>query len=71
VRPGDHFWHIANVVIADAWGRVPTTTETARFWAALVAANVDRLVDRDNADFILPGQEFVVPPPPPPPAAPG
>lgn len=64
VEPGEHFWSIAEHVLADAWQRQPNDEETTVYWERLVAANRDRLVDRGNPDLIVPGQTFVVPPPP-------
>lgn len=64
VKPGEHFWSIAEQVLTQAWGRSPTDAETAPYWERLVEANRDRLADRENADFIRPGERFSVPPPP-------
>ncbi len=64
--PGDHLWHIAEAVLADAWSRPPTDAEVAPYWRSLVEANRDRLVDPDDPDLILPGQTFRLPPAPPP-----
>lgn len=65
VRAGDHFWSVAEEVLAGAWGRSPTDGETAPYWSRLVEANRHRLVDRDNADLLFPGQLLEVPSPPP------
>lgn len=64
VEPGQHFWSIAESVLATAWGRPPTDRELAPYWRALVEANRDRLVHVNNADLIFPAQTFVVPAPP-------
>jgi hypothetical protein len=56
VRGGEHFWSIAEQVLTASWRRPPTDTEVARYWAALVAHNRDRLADRDNPDLIYAGQ---------------
>jgi hypothetical protein len=61
---GDHFWSIAEHVLADAWDRPPTDTEIVGYWDQLITANADRLADPDNPDLIYPGQTFRVPPPP-------
>lgn len=61
VRPGDHFWSIAERSVALAVGAPPTEEQVRTYWVALVEANRDRLVDPDNADLILPGQELVLP----------
>lgn len=65
VRAGDHFWSVAEEVLAGAWGRSPTDGETTPYWSRLVEANRHRLVDRDNADLLFPGQLLEVPSPPP------
>lgn len=65
VRPGDHFWSVAEEVLTGAWGRPPTDGETVPYWSRLVEANRHRLVDRDNADLLFPGQLLEVPSPPP------
>jgi hypothetical protein len=63
VARGEHFWHIAEVTITRHLGRTPRTAEVDAYWRRLVAANRDRLVDRDNADLLFAGQEVVLPPP--------
>lgn len=68
VRKGDHFWRVAEEVLAAAWGRRPSDQETTGYWRQLVEANRGRLVDRDNPDLLIPGQILEVPDPP---AAPG
>lgn len=68
VRPGDHFWRVAQEVLAAAWGRSPGDRETIVYWGQLVEVNRGRLVDRDNPDLLIPGQVLEVPTPP---AAPG
>lgn len=69
VKSGDHFWSIAERVVAERWGRRPTTAETDGYWRALVAANRTRLADRENPDLLFPGQVLTLPPPPERPAA--
>ena len=64
VRPGDHFWSIAEQVLTAAWGRAPTDDETVDYWTKLISVNRERLADRDNPDVIYPGQTFAVPDPP-------
>jgi nucleoid-associated protein YgaU len=64
VRPGDHFWAIAEQVLADAWGRPPTDAEVGRYWRTLVETNRSRLPDPANPDLLFPGQSLTVPPPP-------
>ena len=61
VAPGEHLWHVAEHTVAARIGRAPTDAEVAPYWRRLVEANRDRLVDRGNADLVLPGQVLVVP----------
>jgi hypothetical protein len=68
VRPGEHFWSIAEEVLATSWGRPATEAEVAPYWAALVEANRDRLAHRDDPDLVYPGQVMALPPVPPAPA---
>lgn len=65
VQPDESFWTIAADVLTDAWGRPATDREIDPFWRALVDANRERLVDRDDPDLIVPGQVFEIPPVPP------
>jgi hypothetical protein len=67
---GDHFWSIAERILARAWGRSPTDAEVVAYWDRLVAVNADRLADPGNPDLIYPGQTFEVPRPPKRPATP-
>lgn len=69
VRPGDHFWSIAETALALAWARQPTNTEIIPYWGRLVEANRDQLVNRDNPSLILPGQTLRLPPVPDDPTA--
>jgi hypothetical protein len=66
VKPGDCFWTIAEDVLHQAWGRVPTDTEVVPYWQALIEANRVKLADKANADLVFPGQLFDIPRPPPP-----
>jgi len=61
VRPGDHFWRIAEEVLATQLHRAPADGETDPYWRRLVTANRDRLADRENADLLFPGQVLVLP----------
>ena len=70
VRPGDHFWSVAERTLAAAWNRAPSDAETGPYWRDLVAANRPVLKDRDNPDLLFPGQLLTVPPPPPAPTPP-
>ena len=65
VAPGDHFWAVAEGVLADAWGRAPTDAEVDPYWRAMVQANVDVLRDPGNPDLLFQGQVIDVPVPPP------
>ncbi len=58
IRPGDHFWSIAEAELRGALGRSVTDAEIDPFWRALVAAN--RHVTPDP-DFLVPGQVVRVP----------
>jgi hypothetical protein len=61
VEPGDHLWGIAASRLRLALGEEPDTEQVRPYWAALVEANRDRLVDPDDPDLLLPGQELVLP----------
>lgn len=60
VRPGDHFWAIADAVVREHHANA-TEAEVARYWRTLIDANRDRLVVKDNPDLVLPGQVLTVP----------
>jgi len=64
VRPGDHFWAVADQVLSRTWGRPPTDTEVGPYWRTLVEANRSRLPDPANPDLLFPGHSLTVPPPP-------
>lgn len=57
VAPGEHFWSIAERVVAERALTVPV----ADYWRLLVEANRDRLVDRDDPSLLHPGHELVLP----------
>lgn len=69
VQPGDHFWSIAERVLADRWQRPPTLAEIDGYWRVLIAGNRTRLADRDNPDLLFPGQILTLPAVPVRPAA--
>jgi nucleoid-associated protein YgaU len=69
VEPGDHFWSIAQRLLADSWGRRPSASEVDPYWRVLIEANRGRLADRTNPDLLFPGQLLVLPPIPLRPAA--
>ncbi|MPZ73086.1 MAG: hypothetical protein GEU74_07615 [Nitriliruptorales bacterium] len=62
VRPGDHFWSIAQRHLAQSLGADPDDVTTARYWRRLVAHNRRNLVDRANPDLLHPGQVVELPP---------
>lgn len=68
VQPGEHFWAVAEKVLAESWSRPPADDEVDPYWRALVDANRSMLRDPANPDLLFPGQVIVVPPPPEPPA---
>jgi nucleoid-associated protein YgaU len=61
VEPGDSFWSIAEDVVGGERERA-----VGRYWRTLVEANRSRLVDPDNPDLLVPGQELTLPNPEPP-----
>jgi len=63
VKPGECFWSIAEVVLAERLDRAPSDAEIVPFWTSLIDANRDRLLHRENPDLIFPGQVFAVPTP--------
>ncbi len=64
IARGEHLWFVAERVVTQALGGDVRHGEIARYWRSLVDANRERLVDRDNADLVYAGQEFVLPPVP-------
>lgn len=65
IRPGDHFWRVAEEVLTSAWGRRARGPEITTYWRQLVEANRARLVDANNDDLLIPGQVIELPAPPP------
>ena len=61
IAPGEHLWAVATETLADSWHRVPTDAEVAPYWRELIETNRSRLIDATNADYVLPGQTFVLP----------
>ncbi len=70
VEHGDHFWAIAEEALSDAWGRAPTDTEIAPYWAELVQTNDGRLLPPEDPNLIYPDQRFLLPPMPEDPTVP-
>jgi hypothetical protein len=65
VRPGDHFWGVAERILTEVWqGAAPTDAEVDPYWRAVVEANRSMLRDPANPDLLFPGQVITVPPPP-------
>jgi hypothetical protein len=69
VRPGEHFWSIAEQVLATSWSRPPTDSEVASYWSSLVERNRSRLAHPADPDLVFAGQLMELPPVPPAPAA--
>ena len=67
VRPGDHFWSIAEHLLSEGFGRPVTDSEVDPYWRRLVETNRDRLADPHNEDLLFEGQQLAVPPLPAPP----
>lgn len=63
VKPGECFWSIAESVLTERWGRVPTDAEIVPYWHRLIDANRHELADRNDPHLIFPGQVFEVPAP--------
>jgi nucleoid-associated protein YgaU len=63
VRPGDHFWVIAEATLAQSLGRQPADGETAGYWRRLVETNQGRLADPSNPDLLFTGQVIELPDP--------
>lgn len=61
VSIGDSLWSIADEVVHQAHPAA-TEGEVAAYWRVVVAANRPHLVDPDDPDLLLPGQELAVPP---------
>lgn len=61
VLTGDSFWSIAEREVSAQLGRPATDAEVTGWWADLVAANTDRLVEPGNPNLVLPGQVLVAP----------
>lgn len=62
VVDGEHFWSIAEDIVADALGQTPTDAQVTGYWVQLLDANADILVESGNFDLLLPGQVLELPP---------
>lgn len=63
VRPGEHFWSIAEQVLRQHRHEEPGDDEVTAYWERLIEANRSRLVDQSNPDLIYPGQTLRLPAP--------
>jgi hypothetical protein len=61
VHQGDHLWGIAAARVRLALGVEPAPDQIRPYWSALIEANRDRLLDPDDPDLLMPGQELVLP----------
>ncbi|MCB0973679.1 MAG: hypothetical protein KDB86_03860 [Actinobacteria bacterium] len=61
VRAGEHFWAIAERVVALRSGTTPNVQQVGSYWRKLIDVNIDLLVDPGNPDLIMPGQIFRLP----------
>lgn len=57
VARGEHFWVIAERIVAERGHTEPVES----YWSRLVAANRENLVDRSNPSLLLTGQIIVIP----------
>jgi len=64
VQPGEHFWGLAERVLAESWGRPASDPEVIGYWQQLIEVNRGALADPGNPDLVYPGQVFTVPTPP-------
>ena len=62
VEPGDHFWSIAERVVAARGNDPPTERETRRYWLELIEANRSKLPDPSNPDLLPVAIQLDVPP---------
>ncbi|HVM64172.1 MAG TPA: hypothetical protein VMU14_04870 [Acidimicrobiales bacterium] len=62
VQPAENFWAIARRIVASRTGvAAPMPSAIAPFWAALIAANRDRLRDPRDPSLVYAGERFVIP----------
>ena len=59
VERGDHFWKLSNIILTQAYGRVPTGHELDRYWRAMVDLNRSD-VPSHNVNLIHPGEHYDV-----------
>lgn len=63
VEAGDSFWSIAAETVSPTPDGEPNDRQVAGYWRRLVDANRSRLLDPDNPDLLVPGQELLLPEP--------
>lgn len=63
IRPGEHLWRVAEVMVGSGGGDRPDIASVARYHQRLIAANADRLPVPGNADLVFPGTVLTCPPP--------
>jgi len=62
VRPGDHLWRIAEVLVGLDQGSRPSDAAVEVYLERLIEVNRSRLPHPDDPDLILPGLDLVLPP---------
>lgn len=62
VESGEHLWSIAESTLTNAEVSQIDAALVGRYWSSLIELNRDRLVDPQNPDLIMPGQQFLLPP---------
>lgn len=63
VEAGDSFWSIAAELVSPSRDGAPSDRQVIGYWRRLVDANRTRLLDPDNPDLLVPGQELLLPEP--------
>jgi hypothetical protein len=63
VEAGDSFWSIAVGLVSPSRDGAPSDRQVIGYWRRLVDANRTRLLDPDNPDLLVPGQELLLPEP--------
>ncbi len=63
VSAGDHLWQIAEETLVDHGSEAVSEDQITAYWLTLIEANRSRLVDPENPDLILPGQQLTLPAP--------
>ena len=60
VKPGDHFWSIAEHIVL-AGNPDADEAHVRRYWIRLVEANLTKLRDRSNPDLLHVGTQLIIP----------